>query len=109
MTYTVLSLWFLGGALVIAAAAVLVARRMPRLGALGLAMAALLLLTAVFDSIMIGAGFFTYADAHLLGPRIGLAPIEDFAYPVAGLILLPAVWVALRARRGRPDEKKGPE
>ncbi|NKF31514.1 lycopene cyclase domain-containing protein, partial [Pseudomonas sp. BGM005] len=36
---------------------------------------------------------------HLLGIHIGLAPLEDFAYPIAGAIMLPAVWAALRARR----------
>ena len=69
------------------------------LGAVGLALAALLILTAVFDTVMIGVRFFTYADPHLLGVRIGLAPIEDFAYPIAGALLLPAVWTLLRSRR----------
>ena len=40
-----------------------------------------------------------------LGPDgvafVGLAPIEDFAYPLAGVLLLPALWTALRGRRSR--------
>jgi hypothetical protein len=44
---------------------------------------------------------FTYTDAHLLGPRIGLAPIEDFAYPLAAVILLPALWARLRRNDDR--------
>ncbi|WP_243224657.1 lycopene cyclase domain-containing protein [Microbacterium sp. CIAB417] len=99
MTYALLSLVFLGLAVALAGLAALRARRLPRAGAIGLALGALLVLTAVFDSIMIGAGFFTYADPHLSGLRIGLAPIEDFAYPIAAAILLPSVWVLLRTRR----------
>lgn len=53
---------------------------------------ALFVLTAVFDSIMIAAGFFHYDPDALAGPLIGLAPIEDFAYPLAGALLLPALW-----------------
>ena len=99
MTYAVLSLIFLGLAVVLAAVAVLIGHRRPRLRAVGQCMAVLLLLTAIFDTVMIGVGFFTYTDAHLLGARIGLAPVEDFAYPIAGAVLLPSIWVALRARR----------
>ena len=106
MTYSVLALVFLGLAVVGAVTATFAARRRPDLRAVGIALAALLLLTAVFDTIMIGVGFFTYADAHLLGARIGLAPIEDFAYPIAGVLLLPAIWTLLRTRRSRAAERK---
>ncbi|MEO6941477.1 MAG: lycopene cyclase domain-containing protein [Terrimesophilobacter sp.] len=54
---------------------------------------ALLVLTAVFDNIMIALGFMVYSDSHVTGLSIGLAPLEDFSYPVAGLILLPALWL----------------
>ena len=56
----------------------------------------LLVLTAVFDSVMIAAGLFGYSDGTRLGPAIGLAPIEDFAYPVAAVLLVPAVWTLAR-------------
>ena len=105
MTYTVLALVFLALAAAGSVAAAFVARRRPEIGAVVIALAALLLLTAVFDTIMIGVGFFTYADAHLLGVRIGLAPIEDFAYPLAGVILLPAIWTLLRTRHPRSDAR----
>jgi lycopene cyclase domain-containing protein len=68
---------------------------------LALAAFALLVLTAAFDTVMIAAGLFTYADPLILGPRIGLAPIEDFAYPLAAVILLPALWMRLRSRDDR--------
>ncbi|MFC5339074.1 prenyltransferase [Leucobacter denitrificans] len=54
----------------------------------------LVALTAVFDSLMIAADLFHYAPEHLVGVSIGLAPIEDFSYPLAGALLLPALWAA---------------
>ena len=55
-------------------------------------------LTAVFDNLMIGVGLMTYGTAHLTGVRLGLVPVEDFAYPLAGLLLLPALWPLRRWR-----------
>ncbi|WP_369046061.1 lycopene cyclase domain-containing protein [Sinomonas sp. P10A9] len=54
--------------------------------------AGLVALTAVFDNVMISAGLFGYAPEKLLGPAVGLAPVEDFAYPLAAAVLLPALW-----------------
>ncbi|WP_071894078.1 prenyltransferase [Neomicrococcus aestuarii] len=67
-------------------------------GAVLIASAALLVLTAVFDSLMIASNLFTYSESLISGIRVGLAPIEDFAYPVAMVILLPALWVFLRSQ-----------
>ena len=76
-------------------------RPWPHLGAVLSTVLALVVLTAVFDSLMIAAELFHYDPAALAGPHIGLAPIEDFAYPLATAILLPAVWETLRRRRRR--------
>ena len=75
------------------------AERRRRWIATGVAAVVLLVLTAVFDSVMIAAGLFGYADGTRLGPAIGLAPIEDFAYPVAA-VLLAARGVDARASAG---------
>lgn len=56
-------------------------------------------LTAVFDNVMIGSGLFDYAGHTLNGFRVGLAPIEDFAYPIAAALLLPGLWLLFT--RGR--------
>lgn len=64
----------------------------------------LLVLTAVFDTVMIGAGLFGYADGTRLGPTIGLAPIEDFAYPIVAVLLVPGVWTIARRRALRSGE-----
>ena len=67
-------------------------------------LATLLGLTLVFDSLMIWADLFRYDDAHLVGLMLGLAPVEDFAWPVAAALLLPALWEILGRRRPRPQE-----
>jgi lycopene cyclase domain-containing protein len=106
MTYLQLAGIFLAVAAAAGVALALLARpRGPRLAAVVITIAALFLLTALFDTIMIATGLFHYSPDHLLGLHIGLAPIEDFAYPLAGALLLPALWAALRARRRTRDER----
>ncbi|OZB83997.1 MAG: hypothetical protein B7X41_14905 [Microbacterium sp. 14-71-5] len=80
-------------------------RRPPGHGsALVFAIFGLVLLTAVFDSLMIAAGLFTYAPDRISGVRIGLAPIEDLAYPIAAALLGSAAWNLRRsAPAGRRD------
>ena len=94
MTYALLNLPFLLVALVV----LLVARRRtgrPGWASVGLALAVMLVLTAVFDNVMIGVGLVAYDDAQRLGVQVGVAPIEDFAYTLAAGLLLPAVWALL--------------
>ena len=101
MTYLVLSAVALGIAVAVAVAAVLI-KRPARLGSAIIAAAVtalvLVVLTAIFDSLMIAAGLMEYTAAHLIGWFIGLAPIEDFAYPIAAVILLPALWLLAAPR-----------
>jgi lycopene cyclase domain-containing protein len=63
----------------------------------------LVVLTAVFDSIMISLDLFRYDTAALLGLRVARVPIEDFAWPVAAALVLPALW-ALLGRRATSGE-----
>lgn len=108
-TYALIGLPFLAVAVI---AALLASRTLPAAGrrrrwiATAIAAAVLLVLTAVFDTVMIAAGLFAYADGTRLGPTVGLAPIEDFAYPIAAVLVVPAVWTLARgrARRGADDE-----
>jgi lycopene cyclase domain-containing protein len=99
MTYLLLNAPFLAVVGVVAVAAVL-ARRSPRAPprwkAVGLAAILMLTLTAIFDNVIIGTGIVAYDDSFISGVRIGIAPIEDFAYTVAALVLLPSVWELLR-------------
>jgi len=103
MTYTLLNAVFLAVVALVAIAAVVV-RRSPRWRAVGLAALLLLTMTAIFDNVIIGTGLVAYDDSLISDVRIGLAPIEDFAYTVAALVLLPAVWELLARRRPRQDE-----
>ena len=103
MTYLWLALAFITAAVL---AGVILARRAARPGeagkhwkAVGLAFAALAVLTAVFDSVMIGMELFHYDASHILGLRVGLAPLEDFAYPLAGVVALPGLWMWLTRKR----------
>ncbi|MEN9620585.1 MAG: hypothetical protein RL499_778 [Actinomycetota bacterium] len=102
MTYTLLNIVFLTIVAIVAIAAV-AARRAPRWRAVGLAAVLLLTLTAIFDNVIIGTGLVAYDESLISGVIIGLAPIEDFAYTVAALVLLPAVWELLRRQPNRQD------
>jgi lycopene cyclase domain-containing protein len=66
-----------------------------RTAASAVAALVLVVLTAIFDNLMIAAGLFTYPPAHLSGLRVGLAPIEDFSYAVCAAFLVPAVYTLL--------------
>lgn len=59
----------------------------------------LVVLTGVFDNLMIGSGLFGYAGHALAGARVGLAPVEDFAYPAAAALLLPGLWLLFTRER----------
>jgi lycopene cyclase domain-containing protein len=106
MTYLALNAVFLLVALATAGVAWSrgrIDRRM--LSAAGIALVAVLGLTAVFDNIMIGLGLFTYNPDRILGLKLGLAPIEDFGYPLAAVIGLPALWRLLAL--GATDAERG--
>ncbi|WP_265520280.1 lycopene cyclase domain-containing protein [Oerskovia flava] len=63
----------------------------------------MLLLTLVFDTLMIAVGLYVYAPDKILGIWIWGAPLEDFAYPLAAVLLVPAVWTWLGDRRAASD------
>jgi lycopene cyclase domain-containing protein len=100
MTYASLALLFVGVAMVTALAAALHRRLTRQWWWTTLVVAVLLVvLTAAFDSAMIASDLFRYGDTSLLGPRVLLVPIEDFAWPVAAAVALPALWELLAPRR----------
>jgi len=106
MTYALLSLIFLAVAVAVLAIALILAPDRAEVVRRWWAPAVLtalvvLVLTAVFDNLMIVAGFMTYADAHITGAKLVLVPLEDFSYPLAALLLLPALWLLTRRRGTR--------
>lgn len=55
--------------------------------------------TALFDSLIIAAGIVAYDPSKLLGIVVGQAPIEDFFYTVAAVMIVPMVWHGLGRRK----------
>ena len=63
--------------------------------------AIMMVLTAVFDNAIIGSGLVAYDPQLLSGVMVGVAPLEDFSYTLAALMMIPALWHLL--------ERRGPE
>jgi lycopene cyclase domain-containing protein len=72
-----------------------------RIAALLITLAVLLVLTGIFDNVIVGLGIVSYDNAKITGALIGVAPIEDFAYAIAAVFALPALWVLLPAKAPR--------
>ncbi|HEY8911744.1 lycopene cyclase domain-containing protein [Lacisediminihabitans sp.] len=105
MSYWALNAVFLAAVAVIGCLALVAGRRRGglRWASIALAGALLLVTTAIFDNLMIGVGLVGYDASKISGAFLGIAPLEDFAYPVAAVLLLPSLWVLLGGRR---DERR---
>ena len=103
MTYWLLNSVFL--AIVAAVVALAVFRRRPvRWASVAGTMVVVLAMTALFDNVMIAVGLVGYDPTRISNVFIGIAPLEDFAYAIAAVLLLPALWSLLPdRRRARPD------
>lgn len=60
--------------------------------ALAFGLFAILLLTVLFDSLMIAADFFRFSEEQLLGIRILLAPVEDLGYALIAVLVATSLW-----------------
>ncbi len=69
------------------------------LRALGWATALVLLMTLVFDNLIILVGIVGYDEALISGIKLGIAPIEDFSYTLVGLVLIPLTWELLGKKK----------
>ena len=58
----------------------------------------MLTLTLVFDNLIIGTGIVDYNPEKISGIRLGFAPIEDFAYTLVALVLVPSLFNFLRSK-----------
>jgi lycopene cyclase domain-containing protein len=99
MTYPLILLPFLLLTIIVTAASATRPRFAQRMRASAWTAGVLVLLTAVFDNVMIAVNLFSYPPEHLSGLRIGLAPLEDFAYPVCAAFLVPAIFTLVSPRR----------
>ena len=110
MTYWALNAVFLTVVLIVVAIAMVQQRKQRtnsgnRLNwaAIGLTMVILLVMTAIFDNVMIGVGLVGYNHDLISGVFVGIAPLEDFAYAIAAVVLLPALWILCGARPSRQE------
>lgn len=112
--YALLAVPFLLLAVVVAVVAGVVAARRaraggrdPRTGRRVAVMSAvvagfvLLAMTVVFDNVIVTLRVVAYDPALISGAKIGAIPVEDLAYSIGAIILLPALWVLLE-RPARP-------
>lgn len=103
MTYAIFS------AAIVAVTALLTAPTLRQLRGRPIAITALILiaLTAVFDNIIVGVGLVAYDDDLILGIRVPIAPIEDFSYTLAVVMLVPTIWHWLAPKT--PEAPEAPE
>lgn len=52
----------------------------------------LIILTAIFDSLIVASGIVAYNENKILGIYIFKAPIEDFFYSILATIIVPSIW-----------------
>ena len=91
MTYVLLSVVVLT---VLTVGCLPVLRRLPHRPLLLTALV-LLTLTVIFDNLIVGLDIVGYDEALIWGVRIPIAPIEDLAYAVGAVLLVPTLWELL--------------
>jgi len=91
MTYLALNLTFM---LIAFVTLNLVSRKSPW-RAIGFTMLWMLLVTLVFDNLIIGLEIVGYDKSKISGILLGLAPIEDFAYTVVAVLAVSIIWTQL--------------
>ncbi len=97
MTYVILSVAVLAA---LAAVCAPTLRRLP-LRPLAFTAVALVVLTAIFDNVIVGLDIVAYDEAKISGLLVPIAPIEDFAYALGAILLVPAVWTLLGRRKSK--------
>lgn len=60
---------------------------------------ALIAITAIGDSLIVWSGIVAYDPAKILGIMVGFAPVEDFAYAIVAIVLVPVIWNATAKRK----------
>ena len=84
MNYLVMNTWFIVPVL----AWYCIRFRASRIRIDSIALAVLMLMTAVFDNLIIVAKIVSYDESKISGVKLFVAPIEDFAYT---LVLVPLI------------------
>jgi lycopene cyclase domain-containing protein len=55
----------------------------------------LIVLTALFDNLIIAADIVGYDSSKISGWYVGIAPIEDFMYALLAAVIVPVIWTKL--------------
>ena len=90
MNYGDLNLIFLAVALL----AVLILRSRYQCLASSAVLLPMVVLTAIFDNLIVLSKIVGYDSSKLLGISVGVVPIEDFAYTIVAAVLIPTIWKA---------------
>jgi lycopene cyclase domain-containing protein len=59
----------------------------------------MVIMTTVFDNLIVSAGVVAYDPTKITGIMVGAVPIEDFAYTIAAVAIVPSVWSAMINRK----------
>jgi lycopene cyclase domain-containing protein len=94
VNYLTLNLLFLGLSLL---ALLLVPKN--RWPAYLVGMVPMIVITAIFDNLIVAARIVGYDSSKITGIMIGIVPIEDFAYTIAAVLIVPSVWSAMLNRK----------
>lgn len=103
MTYPLIVVPFVVITLIVTLATARRPRFRERMASAALTALVLVGLTLVFDNLMIAVDLFSYPQEHLSGLKLGLAPIEDFAYPLCAAFLVPSLFTLLSTRHAPKD------
>lgn len=57
-----------------------------------ISLAILMVMTVIFDSLIIAVGIVGYDTSKLLGVYLAKAPIEDLFYSLLAIIIIPRLW-----------------
>ena len=64
-----------------------------------LTLIALLVMTAVFDAMIIGVGIVDYDRTKLIGLYVGNVPVEDFFYAILAVMIVPVLLNRMENKR----------
>ena len=59
---------------------------------IGWTLLAMVLVTLVFDNVIVAMGIVDYDLKKICGVLLGLVPIEDFAYTIVSVLAVSSIW-----------------
>jgi len=59
---------------------------------IGWTLLAMVLVTLVFDNVIVAMGIVDYDLKKISGVLLGLVPIEDFAYTIVSVLAVSSIW-----------------